>query len=324
MSRDGRQKRTAKRPSALNEVLELYLEFCQSRRRFSHHTLRAYRSDLEQWLSHLKSRYGQEAVSGFGEFMTPDVLRAWVSDIYDTHEKSSLSRKLSSVRAFMRFMRAQEWVKKDVGKLVPSPRIERRLPKFLKVEQILELLKSPDTTTPVGKRDRALFEILYGAGLRVGEVSALDMGDIDFSRGWVKVKGKGSKERTVPIGAPAIEAVRDYLTVRKCQDGDTGKAPVFVNYRGTRLTPRGIARVLSGNLLRAAALNGNISPHGLRHSFATHLLAAGADLRSIQELLGHAQLATTQRYTHVDLGTLQEEYRNAHPLLKMKIPPDRF
>jgi integrase/recombinase XerC len=174
------------------------------------------------------------------------------------------------------------------------------------------LIEAPDLGTVLGRRDRAIFEIIYGSGLRVSECVGLNAGDVDLQSGWVKVLGKGNKERTVPFGGPAGKAIEESLADRPSTEASS---PLFVNFRGTRLTARSVARILVKHLVRMAATR-SISPHGLRHSFATHLLAAGADLRTIQELLGHARLSTTQRYTHVDLGALLDEYRDAHPLAK--------
>lgn len=191
--------------------------------------------------------------------------------------------------------------------------MKKQLPKFLKIEEVQELIGAPDTSTRLGRRDRALFELIYGSGLRVSEAVGLNHGDLDLKSGWVRVFGKGSKERTVPFGSPAREALENMLSDTVSSSSDD---PLFTNFRGSRLTARSVARILTKHLVRIAASR-MISPHGLRHSFATHLLGAGADLRSIQELLGHERLSTTQRYTHVDLGTLVDEYRESHPLMGM-------
>jgi integrase/recombinase XerC len=207
--------------------------------------------------------------------------------------------------------------------LVPSPKAESKLPRFLKIEEMQELVEAPDLSTWLGKRDRALFELLYGSGLRVSEGVGLSLKDLDLANGWVRVLGKGSKERTVPFGSAAREAIENYLAARPAlsqgplESQGSDNPPLFVNYQGTRLTSRSVARILAKHLVRIASAK-NLSPHGLRHSFATHLLAAGADLRTIQELLGHARLSTTQRYTHVDLGALLDEYRGTHPLANRK------
>jgi integrase/recombinase XerC len=214
----------------------------------------------------------------------------------------------------LKYFRNRSWITRDVGQWVPSPRQEKKLPRFFKIEEIEELLEAPDTTTLSGLRDRAILELLYGSGLRVSEGVGLSIGDLDLTRGWATVFGKGSKERQAPLGPPSIQALQAYWERRKSQGEELKpSSPVFVNYQGGRLTSRSVARIVNRHLVRIASAK-SLSPHGLRHSFATHLLAAGADLRTIQELLGHARLSTTQRYTHVDLGALLDEYRTAHPL----------
>ena len=198
----------------------------------------------------------------------------------------------------------------------PSPQAKRSLPQFLRVEEVLDLIQAPDLSSQLGRRDRALFEVLYGCGLRVGETVGLNISQVDLKKGWVRVLGKGAQERMVPFGAAARDALRLSLADRQPVALPAAPdEPLFINFRGTRLTSRSVARILAKHLLRIASAK-TLSPHGLRHSFATHLLAAGADLRTIQELLGHARLSTTQRYTHVDLGVLMDEYREAHPLSK--------
>lgn len=173
-----------------------------------------------------------------------------------------------------------------------------------------ELLEAPDPAHPLGRRDRALLELIYGAGLRVSEAVALDRASVDLTGGWVRVLGKGMRTRNVPFGPPAGEALSLYLKTRLDL---APHSPLFTNYRGTRLTSRSVARIVAKQLVRVSSSK-TLSPHGLRHSFATHLLAKGADLRVIQELLGHSRLSTTQRYTHVDLGTLLKDYADTHPL----------
>ncbi len=233
-----------------------------------------------------------------------------------TNQAVSVVRKMSTLRTFFRFLKRKGVVHQNWIALIPSPKVEKKLPRFLKVEEILELMKAPDETTWRGKRDRALLELMYGCGLRVSEVAELNRSQLTEKRGWVRVIGKGQKERWVPLNPIVEEALEQYF---KDRPPVTDPELVFVNFRMTRLTSRSIARVLARQLIRATHLltgNEKASPHALRHSFATHLLSAGADLRSIQELLGHARLSTTQRYTHLDLGHLMDTYRNAHPLSK--------
>lgn len=303
---------------SLDAAVASFLTFLRTQRRASPHTLRAYGLDLEHWTDDLRTKRGISTLEDLGSRLEPRHLRSYLSTLHDSHERSSLCRRLSAIRSLLRWLRNQGSISRDVGSLVPTPKAQRPLPRFLKVEEMLELIQAPDGTSFLGRRDRALLELLYASGLRVSEAVGLDLKDLDLESEWVKVLGKGSKERVVPFGPRAREALERYLEDRRRFAAvDSGEAPLFVNYRGTRLTARSVARILARHLVRIESSK-SLSPHGLRHSFATHLLAAGADLRTIQELLGHSRLSTTQRYTHVDLGALLEEYRGAHPLAARK------
>lgn len=284
-----------------------FLEHLEAQRGYSAHTLRAYRLDLEHWSSRLSFSDLEELTADFG----PGSLRGYLSGLMDTHERSSICRRLSAIRSFLKYLRSQGWIDRDIGALVPTPKARRPLPRFMKIDEMRELVEAPDLSKRLGRRDRALFELMYGCGLRVSEAVGLNLGDLDLREGWVRVLGKGRKERMVPFGAPAREAIVSHLREDRKEAGPTD--PLYVNCRGTRLTARSVARILHKHLVRIASAR-SLSPHGLRHSFATHLLMAGADLRTIQEMLGHATLSTTQRYTHVDLGALMDEYRGSHPL----------
>ena len=305
----------------VREAMKAFLEHLEAHRQLSPHTVRAYRQDLEHWVTHLESARELRDLEALASGLEPAVLRAYLSALSDggpngqaALERTSICRRLSAIRSFLKYLRARGLIPRDVGVLVPTPRIKKSLPRFLKVEEMLELVQAPDLSKALGRRDRALFELMYGCGLRVSEAVGLDWKDVDLAGGWVRVLGKGSKERTVPFGPPAREALENYRADRGTEAG--GDAPVFVNCHGSRLSARSVARILARHLVRVASSK-TLSPHGLRHSFATHLLAAGADLRTIQELLGHSRLSTTQRYTHVDLGALMDEYRLAHPLQKV-------
>jgi integrase/recombinase XerC len=298
---------------SLRRVIEPFLDYLRVQRRASPHTLRGYRQDLEHWVADLRENRGISTVEKLGSSLQGQHIRAYLSALYDTHERSSLCRRLSAIRSFLKFLRSRGEIPRDVGLLIPSPKAEKKLPRFLKIEEVQQLIDAPDLETRLGKRDRALFELIYGCGLRVSEAVGLDLKDVDLKNGWVRVLGKGSKERTVPFGPPAREAIETYLADRPPEAKE--QTALFVNYLGARLTTRSVARILAKHLIRIASSR-TISPHGLRHSFATHLLANGADLRTIQEMLGHARLSTTQRYTHVDLGALVDEYRGTHPLQK--------
>jgi integrase/recombinase XerC len=300
------------KPSILVDAIVNFLEVLEIQRKVSRHTLRAYRGDLDDWAAAMR-KIGFADLAALDRGLKPLHLRGYLAKKIGTHEKSSLSRKLSAIRSFLKHARRENWLTRDIGVLVPSPKVGKHLPKFLRIEEAEELIEAPDTTTVLGRRDRALFELIYGSGLRVSEAVELDAGGLDLGSGWVRVLGKGAKERTIPLSPSAVEAIEAMFGDRTI----ALDSPLFANFRGGRLTSRSVARILTKHLLRIAASR-SISPHGLRHSFATHLLVAGADLRGIQELLGHVQLSTTQRYTHVDLGGLVDEYRAAHPLEKAR------
>ncbi len=293
----------------LSAAMDAFLDTLKKKERASENTVRAYQIDLLHWQQALEKK-GLSQVSSLGEGLEPLHLRSYLSGLYETHEKTSICRRLSAIRSFLKFLRTQGWIDRDVGRLIHMPKTQRDLPRFLKIEEIQELIEAPDVSSELGRRDRALFEVMYGCGLRVSEAVGLDVADVDLTQSWVRVLGKGSKERMVPFGPPAGDALKNYLKDRKSDE-----VALFVNYKGSRLTSRSVARILNRHLVRVISSK-SLSPHGLRHSFATHLLAAGADLRTIQEMLGHANLSTTQRYTQVDLGALMDEYRSFHPLNK--------
>jgi integrase/recombinase XerC len=301
----------------VREAVQSYLDHLRTQRGCSPHTLRAYESDLTQWVGDLEARLETQEMGELGRKLEPATLRAYLSDLHNGLERSSICRRLAAIRSFLKHSRTKGWIQRDVGGVIPTPKTHKTLPRFLKIEEMIELVEAPDLNTRLGRRDRALFEILYACGLRVSEAVGLNLGDIDWKQGWVRVMGKGSKERMIPFGAPARQALENYCGDWFQSLEADGNAPLFVNFKGSRLTSRSVARIIAKHLLRLASAK-TLSPHGMRHSFATHLLAAGADLRTIQEMLGHASLSTTQRYTHVDLGTLMDEYRGAHPLASGK------
>lgn len=299
-------------PILVSEALEVFLEDLIARRRLSKDTVRAYRTDVSEWLQDLKTSNEISTLSGLSAGLSVVNLRHYLSVRYETHQKSSLARKLSAIRMFLRFLRRKGWISRDIGSLVPTPRHTRPLPRFFKIEDIEALLLSIQGDRFLDKRDRALFELMYGCGLRVGEVVGLNVEDVDLKEGWVRVTGKGKRVRSVPFGSAARSALQNYGI-----EGFALDSPLFRNYRGTRLSARSVSRTLARHITgMIVPMDG--SPHSLRHSFATHLLASGADLRAIQELLGHSRLSTTQRYTHVDIGALGDDYRSNHPLARRR------
>ena len=288
-----------------------YLDHLEYQRNASPATVRAYRSDLGAFLAFLE---GSDLPTDVG-IVDPLTVRAWLARLRkEGQERSSVARKVSSLRSFFRHLTREGVIAENPLDRVIAPQFRRRLPRHLNVAEASILVESPDASTPLGLRDRALLELLYATGLRVSELCSLGLEDFDLQEMVLRVIGKGSVERMVPFGSRARDALRAYLATRHRLQGREGGDPdaLFVNYRGGRLSDRSVRRILDRSILRCA-LKHRISPHGLRHSFATHLLDAGADLRSIQELLGHASLSTTQLYTHVTTERLREVHRRAHP-----------
>jgi len=290
--------------------VDRYLEHLRYQRSISPATIRAYRADLAAFVEHLEQA-GRQLEAGALDALA---LRAWLAGLHQQGlERSSVARKVSSVRSLFRYLVREGELAENPADKISTPQVRRKLPRHLNVADAALLVEAPDVSTPLGARDRALLELLYATGLRVAEICALDLDSIDLPEMVLRALGKGSKERMVPFGRKAEAALRGYLSVRDQLHGREADADaLFVNYRGTRLSTRSVRRMLD-RTIRRCAVQHRISPHGLRHSFATHLLDAGADLRSIQELLGHASLSTTQRYTHVTTERLREVYKKAHP-----------
>ncbi len=294
------------------DASEKYLAYLKAERGASEHTLRAYGSDLaqlEEYLLELKSGKSALKVDHIGL----DDLQYWLQDQSDDkgNKASSLARKISAVRSFWRFMMRKEYIDYSPAELLISPKLTRPLTNFMMVDDVFHLLESTTPDSALGIRDMAMWETAYGSGLRVSELVGLDTGDIDLKENWVQVLGKGSKERVVPLGSKANDALKRYL-IRRMELVSEPTDALFLNFRGGRLTARSVRRLLKEHLIKAG-LDPDVTPHGLRHSFATHLLDSGADLRSIQEMLGHSSLTTTQRYTHVSLQRVVQAYDMAHP-----------
>jgi len=302
--------------------IEKFIDHLRIERNMSVHTLRSYAADLEQFRNFLISK---EIFTGEkdGDVSVGQIdrlaIRAYLSHLFRQCKKSSLARKISAQRSFFRYLVAEGILKQNPAEMVSTPKQDKPLPTFLPVEDVFALMDAPDHSTVWGARDRAILEVLYSCGIRVSELVGLSDGDADYFLGILKVYGKGGKERIVPIGEKAVEALQQYLPLRDgvLAHGNQRKprSPFFINARGGRLTSRSVARILQKHLQRGGLLR-KVSPHALRHSFATHLLDAGADLRSIQEMLGHVSLSTTQKYTHISMGKLMEIYDRAHPRAK--------
>ncbi|MBM3785540.1 MAG: tyrosine recombinase XerC [Acidobacteria bacterium] len=293
--------------SSLSAEIDRFLETLWRENR-SAHTLRNYESDLRQFAEFA----GNAALR---DIELPQ-LRAWVSALHGQRlTPASIRRKIAAVRALFRHAMVAGTLRKNPAKLLLLPKMPQSLPKVPTPEQLNHLVDNiteAKLERPFPERDRAIFEFLYGCGLRISELSGLNLTDIDTGEKWLRVRGKGNKERQVPYGSKAAESLTRYLAVR---EANTGEPAVFVNFRGRRLSVRGIDGIVRF-YARMIAGDGGLHPHTLRHAFATHLLSDGADLRAIQELLGHAQLSTTQRYTHVALSDLMAVYDKAHPKAK--------
>ncbi|MDE2058450.1 MAG: tyrosine recombinase XerC [candidate division NC10 bacterium] len=322
------------------EQIEAYLLYLQAERAASLHTLKNYAIDLQQFRTFLRAsgfQKSEPAVSGPIGFTTGDAergnamrrtiepaeidslaIRAFVADLHRRGiARSSIARKLATLRSFFRYLCREGVLAANPAKLVSTPKLPKRLPAYLTVDEVDRLLAAPREQDFPGARDLAILEFFYASGIRLSELTGLDVRDVDIREGLVRVKGKGNKERIVPVGSKAIAVLRRYLGQRSdLIQGSKRAAPepaaLFLNRRGGRLSPRSTARIVLKYLNRSG-VGPKITPHGLRHSYATHLLQAGADLRSIQELLGHSRLSTTQRYTHLNLDHLMEIYDKAHP-----------
>ena len=299
----------------MEDLIDQYASYLRLERNVSPHTLRNYLSDLRQFQEFLSRRAKEEQEKKIAlEDVTVHVVRAYLASLSKHCRKSSVGRKLAALKGFFRYLIREKRLQRDPLALVSTPKQEKPLPAFLSVDDVFRLLGGVQGNGLLTVRDRAILEALYSTGTRVSELVGLDWGDIDFQLGIVRVTGKGSKERIVPIGELALQALRDYGAdqARRWRRAAKGETPVFLNHRGGRITTRSVARVVE-KYLKAAGIPVRMGPHGLRHTFATHLLNGGADLRVIQELLGHASLSTTQRYTHVNLDQLTAVYDRAHP-----------
>jgi integrase/recombinase XerC len=289
-----------------------FLRYLQVERGASPHTLKGYREDLAAAAEYFADDHGATPDPAT---LTAVELRGLLSALHDAgFAKTSIARKLASLRSFYRFGQREGWVTSNPARALRNPRKGRSLPHFLTTEEIGKLLAAPPAKSPLGLRDRAILETLYSAGLRVSEVVGLNDGDADLTQGVLRVRGKGRKERLAPLGSFAIKALQAWLKVRTVspREPQGREAPTFTNRFGTRLTTRSVGRMLE-KYLRQTGLDARTSPHTLRHSFATHLLDRGADIRSVQELLGHKSLVTTQIYTHVTTANLRAAYEKAHP-----------
>jgi len=306
----------------MKQAMELWVAFITHERRMAEKTVDTYRASMDEFCDFLRGRNVDVPL----ERLDPLIIRAWLATLHEKNTAATIGRKLAALRSFFLFARRRGFVSASPAAALKTPRVKRKLPVFMSVDEANRLAEQGWTDAPADLRDRAIVELLYGSGLRVSELASLNVDSIDSQTRTIRITGKGSKERIVPVGSAAFAAVERWLAVRtKVVSGRHGPDPLalFLNRSGGRLSVRTIERMV---LRRGIATGARelLHPHALRHSFATHLLNDGADLRVIQELLGHSSLATTQRYTHVSIDGLSRVYDSAHPLAqKRRDDPER-
>ncbi len=291
----------------MKEYIDKFIRYLEFERSVSVHTLRAYRKDLEKFFEYVKTEPDKIDMIDVRGFIAEQIKSGL--------NKTTVSRRLASVRSFFKFLQREGYIRSNPPKLVSNLKVPKLLPRFLSVDDVFSLVEKPEGIGFIPVRDKAILELLYSSGLRVSELSGLNLDDINIKEALIKIRGKGRKERIVPVGSKAIDAIKSYTLERmllKSKD-----RALFLNRIGTRLTDRGVRRIVV-KYARASAIGGQIGPHTLRHTFASHLLQDGADLRVIQELLGHSSLSTTQKYTHLDVSHLMDIYDKAHPFAREK------
>jgi integrase/recombinase XerC len=309
----------------MREDVKAFLDYLRLNQNASPHTARAYESDLDQFVGYLAAARKKPGAQLSAEDIDATAVSGFLADLHRRgNSRASAARKLASLRTFFRYLRREGRIEDDPAALVGTPKREKKLPAHLAEQEMTRLLETSDVTTPFGRRDRAILELFYASGLRLSELVGLDLDDVNLSGRVVRVLGKGGKERVVPFNKTAAQAIKAWLadlagfamlSIDDTRHGAGRRAlrrPLFVNYKGGRLSTRSVDRLVRKYVAQCSTRFG-ISPHALRHSFATHLLQRGADLRAIQELLGHARLSTTQRYTHVNATQLIEAYKKSHP-----------
>jgi integrase/recombinase XerC len=307
----------------MEKAIESFGLHLATERNLSPHTLRGYLADVRQFRQYLEENglIPLDALErGQLEAIDHVAVRSFLSSLYRRKvRKVTIVRKITALRTFFNYLLREGRVRVNPAEMVQAPKAEKYLPTFLLVEEMFSLLNLKFAGDAAGIRDRAMLELFYSSGMRVGELTGLNLGDIDFGQSLVKVRGKGKKERIVPVGEQALRSVQQYLAGRneflQKQQGSEADPPLFLSRSGRRITPRSVARIVDRYVLQSG-ISKKVSPHTLRHSFATHLLDAGADLRAIQELLGHENLSTTQKYTSVSVAKLMEIYDKAHPKAK--------
>jgi integrase/recombinase XerC len=303
----------------MNNLVRDFQTYLTVERNVSEHTRKAYIADIEEFAEFLQKNDFILNPDGISQVET-ETIRAYLGHLFRQKvKKVTANRKISSLRAFYKYLIRSGKIKNNPAGMIRTSKTEKYMPTFLSVDEMFEVLKVPHDDSAAALRNQAMLELFYSCGLRLSELAGLNVMDLDFQQALVKVRGKGRKERIVPVGKPALTAIQEYLAktaeLRKKVVEEIFKNPLFLNVRGKRITVRSIARIVD-EITKKSGIGRKISPHAMRHSFATHLLNAGADLRSIQELLGHESLSTTQKYTAVNINRMMEIYDKAHPRAK--------
>jgi len=300
----------------MNELVTSFLRYLQTEKGYSNHTVRNYDSDLRQFVQFVATKKGTQGNLSDSNYIDYNLIRSYLAERFDTSRRTTIARKLSALKSFFRFLELRGFCSTNPASEIATPKQEKYIPTYLPIDDMFALLEKPDREKPSGLRDLSILELLYSSGLRVSELVNLNIEHLDRKARLVRVSGKGGKERVVPVGRKAIAAVSEYLEQtaqqRKRPGYGTDQGPLFLNNRGGRLSSRSVHRLVK-RYARECGITMEISPHSIRHTFATHLLDGGADLRSIQEMLGHASLSTTQKYTHMSIDKLMEVYDKSHP-----------
>ncbi len=300
----------------MNMLISLFAEYLVKEKGYSAHTIRGYESDLRQFSRFVAEKKGKKIEGSGIEHIDPLIIKSYLGELFDKSKRTTIARKLSALKSFFSFLEMKMYAPFNPASEISTPKQERLIPSYLPIDDMFTLLRQPKTEKALGLRDQAILELLYSCGLRVAELTGLNIERLDMESGLVKIFGKGGKERILPVGKKAIGAVKEYISRTEKRREKAGYSkrhgPLFLNNREGRLTARSIHRLIKKYSTECGIMT-HISPHSIRHTFATHLLDGGADLRSIQELLGHVSLSATQKYTHVSMDKLMEIYDRSHP-----------
>ncbi len=300
----------------MRKLIQSFIEYIKAEKGYSGHTSRNYESDLKQFSTFVITKKGIKKDDPGIDLVDYALIRSYLGELFNTCKRTTIARKLSTLKSFFSYLELRGLTRFNPAVDITTPKQEKRIPAYLPIDDMFALLEQPDKEKELGLRDLAILELLYSSGLRVSELVTLDIEKLDLTSRLVRVSGKGGKERLLPVGRKATVVIKEYLEntekTRKKAGYSTTHGPLFLNYRGGRLSVRSVDRLVK-RYSRECGITTEISPHSIRHTFATHLLDGGADLRSIQELLGHVNLSTTQKYTHVSIDKLMEVYDKSHP-----------